>query len=1416
MKLIFFLAFILIGSLSIAQQTAIDYVPANDGATFLTCDGFIIDSGGQGGNGYGNNENVTITICPDTITSGNNDDMISIVFNLFNLDTYDDNPAPNITNVDVVNIWDGVGTGGNFLGNYSGTSLQGFVVQGQDATGCLTIQFISNSQNNAGNWQFSASASCATPCSPPVAGGVIVGGATTDSIAICVGDVVTFQEQGSFAQPGFNLTSYDWDFFDGNSSPGTAGGTVQHQFNAPGHYTVNLTVTDDNSFFTCTNTNLTQLNVFVANPPTFYEFPNDTSLCIGESIDIIAQPQLYDSTWNGFPFTSTSNTGCLMDQLGVAQAQPIDVMGYPAGSTITGAADIQSICIDMEHSYMGDLVIQIQCPGNVGTVTLHQQGGGGTQIGVPNQADNVQCDPNGVNPPQNVGTTWTYCFTPTANETWVDWVSNNGWGQTLPAGDYAPVQSLDGLAGCDINGQWNIIVIDNWGADDGYVAGWSINFTNASPNVVVFTPQVGDNADSSYWDNSGSFITNIAPDGNTATVTPTVAGSYQYSYSVIDDFGCTNDSSLTITVDPQIFQTAGLDTSVCNGEIVQLGPNVAQCNNDGGNYTYCYNDNENTTFTYCPDNPGDGLTYMSISFNSGSTETFFDDITVYDGQDATAPVIGTYEGDLSGLVFTATNPTGCITMVLSSDGSVSCSSGSQTPWDYDVSCGSGNNLTYQWTPDDGSLDDVTIPNPTVINPTTTTTYTLAVYPVGHPQCVTTDDVVVSIGGGLDAGTDSTKLFCFEGPPEDLYTYLGGTPQLGGQWYNPAGQAISMPIQPDTISAGLYEYRRDSSGCTASAFIDVSITQIDVSAIVNNSDCNAFNGEVQLLSSNTLGSVQFSNDNGITFQNSDTFIGGMGSGNTYSFLIQDSVGCIATIDTIVIDDNFPVIDVASIVTIDSDCSADNGQVTTVTTNGGTPNYTYSVDGITVGFNALPLTNLPPSTPNTFDLIVQDNFGCQDTAQITINEINTPLINSIDVTQISCYTVDDAQIIIDGVNLQSYSIDGGVTNQNSNTFTGLAPGTYDIVVYSGVNGTLCSVTDQVVINTLTPLQIDTLSADITVCPGDEITLGVLGSGGNGNYTYDWDYLGNSLGQGTTISVVADFAMQVCVTMSEDCPSPTTTQCMNITTAPDIYPALMASNTEGCYPVEVDFTNITNNPMVQSTDWIFSDNGTTITAQGINPVNYVFENPGVFNVDMVITSVDGCVYDTTYSQLITVYDHPDANFVSTPNPLTIYETEAHFIDYSGGDPVEWQWNFGSGAIPLTSNEQNPKVVYPQGIAAIYPVSLYITNEFGCVDSLISQVQVNNDVIVYAPNVFTPDNDEFNQTWRVYISGIDIYEYHLILFNRWGEIIWESYNPDAVWKGNYGTDAVQDGTYVWVLNAKDSYNDKKYEFRGTVSVLR
>ncbi len=163
MKTLISILFLFAGITVFGQQTNITFSAANNNQTFSTCNGFIIDSGGQGGPGYGNGENTVITICP-----GTPGDIISIVFNLFQLSTTDDNPAPNITNVDYMDVYDGASTASPTLGTYTGSQLQGVVINATalNPSGCITLRFRSNS---VGTGMFSASDTCETPCSSPVA-----------------------------------------------------------------------------------------------------------------------------------------------------------------------------------------------------------------------------------------------------------------------------------------------------------------------------------------------------------------------------------------------------------------------------------------------------------------------------------------------------------------------------------------------------------------------------------------------------------------------------------------------------------------------------------------------------------------------------------------------------------------------------------------------------------------------------------------------------------------------------------------------------------------------------------------------------------------------------------------------------------------------------------------------------------------------------------------------------------------------------------------------------------------------------------------------------------------------------------------------------------------------------------------------
>ena len=139
------------------------------------------------------------------------------------------------------------------------------------------------------------------------------------------------------------------------------------------------------------------------------------------------------------------------------------------GTAVVDSSTNLGFFVNMEHSYMGDLIITYTCP-NGQSITVHEQGGGGTNLGVPDQGD-------GTGP----GVGWYYAWSPLAtNGTWVDNSANAG---ILPAGTYESVDSFTQLEGCPISGTWSLEVCDLWGADDGYVFEWGLDFGDCQPET---------------------------------------------------------------------------------------------------------------------------------------------------------------------------------------------------------------------------------------------------------------------------------------------------------------------------------------------------------------------------------------------------------------------------------------------------------------------------------------------------------------------------------------------------------------------------------------------------------------------------------------------------------------------------------------------------------------------------------------------------------------------------------------------------------------------------------------------------------------------------------------------------------------------------------------------------------------------
>jgi gliding motility-associated-like protein len=1207
--------FVCLISFSGYSQMPIDFTTANNNQTFNTCNGFIIDSGGQGGTGYSNNESIVITVCPDTPG-----EIISVVFNLFSLDPTNTGTQQN-PNVDYMAVYDGTSTAANSLGVYNSNQLQGVVIEATalNASGCITLEFYSNS---TGTGMFTASVSCETPCNDPQAGGMILNGITTDSIRVCTGDTISFQDQGSFAQPGFTLSNYMWDFMDGDTANGTS---VSHVYDVPGIYNVQLFVTDNNG---CTNPNLIDLQVLVGTIPDFTGFPGDTSICLGESASFAAHPETYEVLWNGFPGSQSVDDGCLPDTL-LGVSQDIDLLqtGFSAGSTIQNVNDIVSICLDLEHSFMGDLVIMIECPNGQNAI-LHQQGGGGTQIGVPVQADNVDCSD-----PSTMGTPFTYCFTPSATETWVEWVNNNPGINTIPAGNYESIDPLSNLVGCPANGVWTLTVIDNWAADDGTLFSFGLTLDPSYyPPIQTFQPQIGQASDSSFWHNP-QFETFLSADADSLVVTPTQSGAFTYNYFVMDDFGCEYDTSLVLTVDALAPTFAGNDTTLCDATGLQLDGQIA------GLVTTC-----DYTLTM-EDDFGDAWNGSTLTITVNGVPTTYscanpsiqvETLQIPPGANVTVTfnAIGTFPSECS---YEIVDPNG---VVLVSQGSGLFANVTDN---FVANC--VPNYAFEWSPA-ASVSDPSIADP-LLTGTGQQTLVLSTYPVGHPLCATSDTIVVSVSGAPNPGNDSTIQVCQSAAPFDLFPLLGPGASPTGSWLDPLGNPVNMPYDPATMAIGDYTYVADSNGCT------------------------------------------------------------------------------------------------------------------------------------------------------------------DQAIITINQITTD-ITSVVVTDVSCNGGNDGEIVITGNNIDNYTLNGGpnVPAQSPFTIDALNAGTYTVTVFSADG---CFDEQDIDVLEPTTVQLNSVTTDASCFAYCDGQVQVNASGGTGPYNYTWPQgvNGDQMGQGLD-HCAGNYT--VTVTDNNGC---TEQISYDILEPANVEPSIQGDALSGCYPHTVNFQNTTNSNNIQTTEVDLGD-GTVLVLNGTTGFTHQYDSPGLFTVTITLTTTDGCVYSEIYNNYVDVYNSPNADFTVNPDNISMLEPESGLLNQSSNDVVSWNWVINSGTPATSTSENVSPVIFPFDSPGQYPVTLTVVNDHGCIDSITKYVTIVNDVLLFAPNTFTPDGDEFNQTWKVHISGIDVYDFDLELYNRWGQIIWESHDPSVGWDGTYNGKTVQDGTYTWLIRCADIVNDDKYTFEGHVTIIR
>jgi gliding motility-associated-like protein len=740
--------------------------------------------------------------------------------------------------------------------------------------------------------------------------------------------------------------------------------------------------------------------------------------------------------------------------------------------------------------------------------------------------------------------------------------------------------------------------------------------------------------------------------------------------------------------------------------------------------------------------------------------------------------------------------------------------------DQSVLNGSGA-TTYVW--DNGVTDGVTF------TPAATATYTVT--GTGTGGCQATDQATITVNPVpiINAGPD--QIICIG----DLATLTGSGAGVGGvyAWDNGVTDGVAFnPIATNTYTVT----GTNSDLCSATDQVTVTLNPLDDASFNYPSGltyCQTAADPTALVTGLAGGTFSFTVVSGGPTLSLNTTSGlvdlSASDLGTYAITYNTAGApgslCPQTTTLNMTITDAPVADF----TFGTYCSNVVDPSPTFINGGSGGIFTASPAGLSINA-ATGLVDLSASTPGTYTLTNTINIpGCALAVfddDITINGLPDASISGT----ITICPEDVLPNITINLNAGlapwdiTYNYNGAPVSVVSAapifTITGAAIGSYDLVSVTDANGCTNTLAGNATISTF-PVPVMNLLNDQEICEGQNLITQTFGSNIAGS-TFDWvNITGIDIGFGLSGSgnipiflaqngTGADITATVQVTPQSPQGCNGLPISFDITIHANPIVSFIADTLSGCSPFVVNFTN-TSSISGQDCIWDF---GAGPLAFGCSGVTNTF-NTGSYDVTLSVTTIDGCFGSETISNYINVFDTPVASFSYSPQILDIGDTEVEFMNNSDFAD-SYEWDFGD-TTPYVY-QINPTHTYPE-VPNSYLVTLIASNNNGmCADTAKQLITIQDVLIFYVPNIFTPDHDEFNEGFLpIFTSGYDPFDYHLTIFNRWGEIVFESYDATKGWDGTYSDQGlVQDGVYIWQIEFKETMSDKRHTYRGHVTVLK
>ena len=748
-------------------------------------------------------------------------------------------------------------------------------------------------------------------------------------------------------------------------------------------------------------------------------------------------------------------------------------------------------------------------------------------------------------------------------------------------------------------------------------------------------------------------------------------------------------------------------------------------------------------------------------------------------------------------------------------------------------------------------------------PSASTDVTITLLEIADGSCVSIINVSAVVVVNLQTTPSFTQLgtYC-EGDTPGL---LSGTSLEGitGTW---------SPTTISTTAGGTitYSFTNDAGQCALGTTMDVEIIAPTLPA---------FTQIAPICLNAASPTLPVTSDNGITGTWSPSVINTSASGtSTYTF--TPDLGLCATITTMDLEiADPPLIDAGTNQIINCISNIGGAQIGSSPILGNIYSWTPA-SGLSDAGAANPIAN--PTGTTTYTLTVTNTSGCSSFAQVNVSlDLTAPVIGITNNTGTNILTCTLLDINLTATGAASYSWDNGlgnidaanITSPGIYTVTGTGPNgceateQIEIIQDNGVDlflvlieTEICS-GEEVLIqaNSSEATSFDWSVVQNGVAGGTDGTIVNTGAGveiiqvltatGASNGTVDYTItptLGGCMGEPQTVTVT----VLAPLTPSFTTPGPF---CLNDT--PTVLtlnslenlsgswsPSLISTSTAGvssyvftpnpgqcaltqsiditvnALPV-VDFTGenligcapstATLTSLFGSGLWTIS-NGVVLTG---NSVTVTVNTPGCYDVTLQIEE-NGCTNSLTTPNYICVEEDPIADFSATPDLFTDVDATISFTNLSSG-ATSFIWSFGDGNSSTYINPSNFYESTEEGAL----ITLTAISDFGCTDEAQLIIEYDEQEIFYVPNSFTPDGDNFNQVFTpVFYSGFDPYNFEMLIFNRWGQVVFETHDADIGWDGTYGLKGTKasDGAYTWKIIYKTPKTDERKVLVGHVTLIR